>query len=233
MTDPKPAPRKRITPAKPSTPAKKPATPRTRVTTTPRPVGRPNRQTPERMSRILNAIALGIPVTVASSTSGVPYSTHKTWIRNGEQEVERLRVKHPDVEVEVIEWCETRGLGDSYPATAPLWTAAPPRWANRDTWHAAVFVVLVQHARDRAEASALSTIRRAAKDDWKAAAWFLERTRSKDYGRTDRMQHEGVPGGAPIAVTAVPPPEAVLDRVRALAEERKQIAAAPSVDDDL
>lgn len=206
-------------------PAKKPATPRKRPPAK-RPVGTPSRQTPERMARVLASIALGIPVTVASSTNGVPYSTFKDWVRAGEREIERLRVKRPEVEVELIEHAEANGMGDAYTATAKLWTTRP-RWTpDLTTYHRAVFVVLIQHARDRAEASALSTIRRAAKDDWKAAAWFLERTRSATYGRTDRHQVEGVPGGAPIQLQAVPSTDAVMERARALLDERRALEAS-------
>lgn len=196
-----------------------------------RKTGQPSKLNPDRLSRVLNALALGIPVTVATSTSGVPYPTWKRWYREGEQELERLRIRRPEIEVDLIEWCETHGLGDTYATTAKFWTTIP-RYADRDRWLHVILPILAQHAKDRAESSALRTIRAAAKDDWKAAAWFLERTRSAQYGRTDRHQLEGVPGGAPIQLTAVPDPEAVAARVRQLVEERRALAAAQGGDDE-
>lgn len=226
MTEPvkKPAPRK---PATRKAPAKKPTPART-----PRKTGQPSKLNPERLARVLNAVALGIPITAATSTSGVPYPTWKRWHREGEQEVERTRIRRPDIEVDLIEWAETHGLADTYTTTAKFWTTIP-RWApDRDRWLYLILPILTQHARDRAEASALRTIRAAAKDDWKAAAWFLERTRSSQYGRTDRHQVEGVPGGAPITLAAVPAPQEVADRVKQLVEERRALAAAASDEDE-
>lgn len=55
----------------------------------------------------------------------------------------------------------------------------------------------VEEAKAAAEVGALLQIRAAAADDWKAAAWFLERTRPDRYSR--RVEHAG-PGGGPVHV---------------------------------
>ncbi len=50
---------------------------------------------------------------------------------------------------------------------------------------------------------AIATIRRAMPDDWKAAAFYLERTDPQNWGRSTRHEHSGPEGGAiPAEVTA-------------------------------
>jgi hypothetical protein len=59
------------------------------------------------------------------------------------------------------------------------------------------FVDAVEKARAIAEARAVVHIQRAASDGtWQAAAWFLERTAPKRWGRKDYMTHSGPDGGA-------------------------------------
>lgn len=44
----------------------------------------------------------------------------------------------------------------------------------------------------------VSRIQKAARKDWKAAAWLLERRHADEFARPQRMEHSG-PGGSPIA----------------------------------
>lgn len=53
------------------------------------------------------------------------------------------------------------------------------------------FVQSLKKAQGNAVVWHLTNIRRAATDDWKASAWYLERTRPDEYGRRDRHQIEG------------------------------------------
>lgn len=56
------------------------------------------------------------------------------------------------------------------------------------------FLYATTRARARAVEDALRTILEAGKGDWRAAAWFLERSFPDDYGRRTRLDHGGVGG---------------------------------------
>lgn len=47
------------------------------------------------------------------------------------------------------------------------------------------------HARAYARASAVAHIRTAMSDDWRAAAWYLERSDSENWGRQEKVEHSG------------------------------------------
>jgi hypothetical protein len=50
-------------------------------------------------------------------------------------------------------------------------------------------------ARALAEADAVQMVVTAGHKDWRAAAWFLERSFPKDYGRLHNLEHTGADGG--------------------------------------
>lgn len=63
------------------------------------------------------------------------------------------------------------------------------------------FVEAVEKARSQAEMRNVGLIQKAAVDGtWQAAAWFLERSYPKRWGRSDRVEHTGADGG-PVAVS--------------------------------
>ena len=53
------------------------------------------------------------------------------------------------------------------------------------------FSEAVENARAEAEVSAVATVRAASRDQWQAAAWWLERSQPGRWGRKDRVEHEG------------------------------------------
>jgi hypothetical protein len=55
----------------------------------------------------------------------------------------------------------------------------------------------VARARADARVGAIATIRRAMPEDWKAAAFYLERTDPANWGRRTAHEHSG-PKGEPI-----------------------------------
>jgi len=62
------------------------------------------------------------------------------------------------------------------------------------------FVEVVEKARAQAEMRNVGLIQKAAVDGtWQAAAWYLERSYPKRWGRSDRLEHTGADGG-PVAV---------------------------------
>lgn len=54
----------------------------------------------------------------------------------------------------------------------------------------------IDSARSRAVARNVTIIQEAAPQDWRAAAWWLERAHPDDYGRAARMEVTGAGGGA-------------------------------------
>lgn len=56
-------------------------------------------------------------------------------------------------------------------------------------------------ARAHAKVSAIATLRRAASDDWRAAAFLLERAWPDEWGRRTRLEHTGRDGG-PVEVAS-------------------------------
>lgn len=62
------------------------------------------------------------------------------------------------------------------------------------------FVEAVEKARSQAEMRNVGLIQKAAVDGtWQAAAWFLERSYPRRWGRSDRVEHTGADGG-PVEV---------------------------------
>ena len=58
------------------------------------------------------------------------------------------------------------------------------------------FVEAVEKARSQAEMRNVGLIQKAAVDGtWQAAAWFLERSYPRRWGRSDRLEHVGADGG--------------------------------------
>lgn len=54
----------------------------------------------------------------------------------------------------------------------------------------------IRKAEGEAETDALGEIRKAARDSWQAAAWYLERKFPARWGRKDRVEHTGKDGDA-------------------------------------
>lgn len=54
----------------------------------------------------------------------------------------------------------------------------------------------VAQAQAGAEIQAVALVRRAALDSWQAAAWWLERSKPRRYGRWDRQEITGADGAA-------------------------------------
>lgn len=66
--------------------------------------------------------------------------------------------------------------------------------SGKDTMHARFFQSTT-HAIADAEDMAVYALRRAWKEDWRAAAWYLERRKAGKWARRDRMEVTGKDGG--------------------------------------
>ena len=60
----------------------------------------------------------------------------------------------------------------------------------------------VTRARATAEARNVAIVQRAANADWRASAWFLERSFPSRYGRREHVEHSGSNGG-PITLAGL------------------------------
>ena len=58
------------------------------------------------------------------------------------------------------------------------------------------FAVEVEKARAFSEIKSVEKIRQAGNESWQAAAWYLERTNPRDWGRITRTEITGADGGA-------------------------------------
>ena len=62
------------------------------------------------------------------------------------------------------------------------------------------FLQAVERARSEAIAKKVATITKSSHDDWRAAAWWLERQLPSEFGKIDRVEHTGA-NGEDIKVT--------------------------------
>lgn len=129
--------------------------------------------------RILESLRAGAYLSDAAESAGVGYSTVKEWIARGEEFT-------PD------------GNADKTPDEQ---LADLP---DRERLYAS-FAAACARARAQARVSAVAQIRKAGQEDWRAAAWFLERTRPRDFARVTRgviASDAGDMGGVTLAELA-------------------------------
>jgi transposase-like protein len=80
------------------------------------------------------------------------------------------------------------------------------------------FFVVVEKARSEAEVRNVMQIQHASRDHWQAAAWFLERSFPKRWGRKDRHEVTGADGEAlKISVST----DELEERVQALLNKKQ------------
>lgn len=111
---------------------------------------------------ILNSLRAGAFLADAAQAAGVGYSTVKEWIARGEEFL-------PDPEA-----------GDTVPLDDYL-----AKLPDRERLYAS-FAAAASRARAQARVSAVALISQHAREDWRAAAWYLERTRPRDFARVTR-----------------------------------------------
>lgn len=134
-------------------------------TTAPRKTGRKSLLTPELQERILDALKTGCYLEDAAAYVGIGYSTIFSWLDRGTKERNRLHA-FPDSEPDTN---ETPYLE---------------------------FLEAVETARAAAHLRAVAQIQKAAADGtWQAAAWYLERSAPKKWGRKDHTEITGAEGG--------------------------------------
>lgn len=118
---------------------------------------------------------------------------------------ERSSKLTPDVQKKIIEAISLGNYQDVASQYAGIDRATFYRWMEKgkrddaDPLYAD-FAHAVDEAKASAEVRAVVIINRAASEGtWQAAAWWLERTRPKMYGRFDRNEVSG-PDGSPVRI---------------------------------
>jgi hypothetical protein len=163
--------------------------------------------------KVVQALEGGNWIETAANYAGIAPSTLYSWLDRGRKEQARR---------------------DEYPND--------PNPKNEEKY--VEFLESVEKARARAEVQSVALIRKAAIDGtWTAAAWFLERSHPRRWGRMDRHEVAGAEGGA-IQVEAVSA-KALEDKITAIlggtvisfpeltedsAEENVSSAASPAQD---
>lgn len=133
---------------------------------TPNKTGRKTKLTPEVQQAIIDALKTGSYVEDAAAYVGITATTLWNWMDRGNKERNRLA---------------------AFPDTEP------------DTTEVAFleFLEAVETARAAAHLRAVAQIQKAAADGtWQAAAWYLERSAPKKWGRRDTTEVTGAEGGA-------------------------------------
>lgn len=168
--------------------------------------GRRTHLTLSRLTNIMNLLAAGNYVTTAAKFAGIGEVSFYKWRTRGEKEIDRI-ASLPGVDVDDIfesfEGDSDMTDKDSNPVPKSsalyMWHHRPEEFDDEVEWPYVVFTFQAEKARAQAEVRILHHIHTAAgKGNWQAGAWWLERTFPDRYGRTDRIQHSGTPGGDPI-----------------------------------
>lgn len=130
-----------------------------------KPTGRPSLLTPQLQERLIDALKTGCYVEDAASYVGISRATVFAWMDRGLKERNRLQA-FPDAEPDEK---ETPYLN---------------------------FLDAVETARAAAQLRAVAQIQKAAADGtWQAAAWYLERSAPKKWGRKEHTEITGAEGG--------------------------------------
>jgi hypothetical protein len=135
-------------------------------------MGRPTKLTDDLRDELARHLAAGNPIKTACALVGIGESTYHKWRARGKAERERVAEGHANCRV---------------------------RKAERP------FVEFMESTtRARAEASRkrVANITEAADEDWRAAAWLLERREPETWGQKKRVEHAGK-GGGPIQTAQV------------------------------
>lgn len=150
--------------------------------------------------QIVDAVSQGASLLAAAGAIGIGRSTLFRWLQDGEELKERLEAEvEESIEIDRAVW-EAENRGDE----KPIDTLAHIRrkgekekdWIKVELWDA------VKRAQAKAQLLMVQRLVDHSKVDWRAAAWYLERTDRETYGRQDTVKVTGANGG-PVEVGVV------------------------------
>lgn len=154
---------------------------------------RPRRLSPSILAELVQVLADGNYISTACQYVGIGESTFYEWRERDQREIERLDLQGMDSEAKALEAC----CGDTFEALDRC-----PETFDPGEWAFVVFKYQTERARSRAEVSSLKQIRDAGDTSWRAAAWFLERTKPERYGPRQNVNLAGSPG-SPVEIQTV------------------------------
>jgi hypothetical protein len=169
------------------------------------------------MAAVLTAISDGNYFKHAAAAGGVTEVTARNWMMRGDNLLSALRAANEHVDDEIADWLAIYPERD-YRPDSDMWDAPSPGGIARDDWVFILFHVLVERAKAQAVKDSVKVIKEAGPKNWQAAAWWLERTQPRDYGRQQRIEHSG-PDGGPIETVT---PDALIARIREIQESKQQ-----------
>lgn len=141
-------------------PVRKKPLPRRTIAGVPTALGRPSKISKAIADELGALLRRGLTQTDACDAASLPRSTFYAWLAKAKDIREELPDPIPAARIKKLTVEELRLLD---------------------------FLDVVTGARARAKGDALTAIRGAMFDDWRAAAWFLERSFPEEYGRRDHI----------------------------------------------
>lgn len=196
-------------------------------------LGRPSRMSPRLAARLVEAAAAGYSDAQSAEAVGINRSTFYRWRKRSSQELHRIELTSSDIEGSI--WQSVFGecvdvdlapveIGED----SIVWRTKPPVPIRTSEWPYVLLLFLFDRARGAFLAECVSVVRRAAKSNWHAAAWLLERSNPRDWSRRKPVQMR-IDGQGTLADISGHRVRDILDRVEQirLLEERRITTTAP------
>lgn len=204
---------------------------------------------PDVVDKILRGLRAGASIEAVAAWAGIAPATYHRWAARGKAEHDRLEqltaghYQREDLEQLTVPELRDLALDYAVPGRSKLrkaelvdavLTASGAPQPDPDEIDYLEFYRRQREVRHAVEVELTGRIVRAASTDWRAAAWFLERSRPDRYGRTTRTELSG-PGGGPVTTaqaTFAVPEDRAPDAADAAHEFLEQLAALAGDDDE-
>lgn len=160
-----------------------------------RPVGRPRKVVDENVQKtLLQALRLGVPISLACQAADIAESSFYGWMQRGYDEHEAQAAGEEPDEAEAPYLDLFREVKTARADAAVRNVGVIQKAAQGGT-------VTEETKETLPDGTRRETVKRSA-PDWRAAAWYLERSHRNEFGKgADQVEVTGK-GGGPIEVTA-------------------------------